>query len=265
MRRPKYLLSSLLRCAKCGSKFTLVDARGYGCAAHNQRGTCHVKLRVDRVALEVCVFDALTRHLSRDLVERLLERFYEATEETRAAWSVDIEKTKRLLADVKRKRELIVDAIERGLNLDELIARAEALRDRHSKPTRRLESEMTPLPEDSFDSRMAFKSLQQVFSVLKEESVSQQAKTQFRALFERIEIREEVGRPVARVFLSALELLKAAVRAPDFSVLANQIKLVAGTRNHLKLRSREGKFLERELLQFCGEYNKLASLFQCAA
>src|SRR5262245_28882070 len=39
-RRPKRLLSGLLRCGQCGGAFTIVRPGKYGCATHREKGTC---------------------------------------------------------------------------------------------------------------------------------------------------------------------------------------------------------------------------------
>jgi DNA invertase Pin-like site-specific DNA recombinase len=39
-RRPKRLLSGLLKCGQCGGAFTIVRPDKYGCATHREKGTC---------------------------------------------------------------------------------------------------------------------------------------------------------------------------------------------------------------------------------
>jgi hypothetical protein len=53
-RSPKYLLSSLLKCAECESSFTIQSYYQYGCAGHKDRGptVCGNSLKVSRKVAE---------------------------------------------------------------------------------------------------------------------------------------------------------------------------------------------------------------------
>ena len=104
MRRPKYILSGIPVCEECGSRFTLVD-KAYGCAAH-KRGTCHVKMRVDRPALESSLLQSMGTHLGQCVVDGLLKRFRDALTEKHNAWARGAESLKRQLRATERKIEL---------------------------------------------------------------------------------------------------------------------------------------------------------------
>ncbi|MDR4467087.1 MAG: recombinase family protein [Nitrospira sp.] len=64
-RSPKYLLSSLLKCAVCEASFVIADAHRYACGGHINRGpsVCSNSLRVSRVLAEEKILAGLRRDL----------------------------------------------------------------------------------------------------------------------------------------------------------------------------------------------------------
>lgn len=60
----KYLLSGLLVCSECGSRFVIADTRSYGCAGHLNRGACKNNLRVRRDVVEDRCLNRLKQELS---------------------------------------------------------------------------------------------------------------------------------------------------------------------------------------------------------
>jgi site-specific DNA recombinase len=64
-RTPKYILSSLLKCAVCESNFVMQSYYQYGCAGHKDRGpsVCHNSLRVSRTLAEEKILAGLQRDL----------------------------------------------------------------------------------------------------------------------------------------------------------------------------------------------------------
>jgi site-specific DNA recombinase len=64
-RSPKYLLSSLLKCAVCEASFVVADAHRYACGGHINRGpsVCSNGLRVSRVLAEEKILAGLRQDL----------------------------------------------------------------------------------------------------------------------------------------------------------------------------------------------------------
>lgn len=89
-RSPKYLLSSLLKCAVCESNFVMQSYYQYGCAGHKDRGltVCHNSLRVSRTLVE----DKILAGLQRDLF-------------TPEGLDIFIKETTRLLTERRRERK----------------------------------------------------------------------------------------------------------------------------------------------------------------
>jgi DNA invertase Pin-like site-specific DNA recombinase len=62
-QRPRFLLTGLMRCGRCGGGYIKINANMFGCAALRNKGTCdnHLNIRVD--ALERIVIDGLRHRL----------------------------------------------------------------------------------------------------------------------------------------------------------------------------------------------------------
>jgi len=58
-RRPKHLLSGLLKCASCGASMIIVCGDRVGCSAHENKGTCDNRRSIRLAAIETRVVAAL--------------------------------------------------------------------------------------------------------------------------------------------------------------------------------------------------------------
>ena len=59
LRRPKHLLSGLLKCGACGASFTLISGTYYGCAVRKNKVTCTNSERITIDRLENAVLGAV--------------------------------------------------------------------------------------------------------------------------------------------------------------------------------------------------------------
>ncbi|MBK5927294.1 recombinase family protein [Rhodobaculum claviforme] len=115
-RRPTYLFSGLLKCGCCGAGYTLMNKTKYGCSASRNRGTCDNRKLIKREELEARVLDGLRDRLMHPaLVAEFLAEYQREwnrhqTDETAARAT-----TKAELAQVTRKIDQILDAIEGGM------------------------------------------------------------------------------------------------------------------------------------------------------
>jgi site-specific DNA recombinase len=122
--RPKYLLSGLLRCDVCGSNFTIVDSRSYGCPSHRDGNACSNAVQVRKDHIENVLLRGSETGLAALLAPERVERMGNEMQ--------------RYYAD--RMRALQTHATEAPRELQELGARIERLRDR----LRRGDPDMTP-------------------------------------------------------------------------------------------------------------------------
>src|SRR5262249_38230842 len=76
-RRPKRLLSGLLKCGQCGGAFTIVRPDKYGCATHREKGTCTNASQISARQLERRVLAGIKMQLCQpELVAEFVREFY---------------------------------------------------------------------------------------------------------------------------------------------------------------------------------------------
>lgn len=69
--RQRHLLSGLIRCSCCGSKYTISGKDYYRCAGHKERGTCDNRVAVRKEPLEAATLAVLQHHLLTEEHARL--------------------------------------------------------------------------------------------------------------------------------------------------------------------------------------------------
>src|SRR5690625_3850319 len=75
-RRPRYLLSGLVRCGACGGGFSIINATSLGCSTARNKGVCDNRLTIRRYALEFLVLYALrTQLMAPDAVKVFAETY----------------------------------------------------------------------------------------------------------------------------------------------------------------------------------------------
>lgn len=113
-RRPKRLLSGVMRCSVCSGAMTLQGDR-YACSAHRERGTCTNARTVNANNLESRVLAGLRDHLlSADAVAqavRAMQAEYAIRIRSQAS---TVDNAERKLAEADRRIDQIIRAIEEG-------------------------------------------------------------------------------------------------------------------------------------------------------
>lgn len=133
-RRPKRLLSGLLRCGECAGPVTIIQANYWGCSHHREAGLCGNGrlLRNDR--LEARVMAGLTeRMLEPDLFDAYFETYYERAHQVLREHQRNLGQQKAELRELETKIKRLVDAIANGAAVDavkEALNEAVARRDR---------------------------------------------------------------------------------------------------------------------------------------
>ncbi len=74
-KRPKYLLSGLVKCGHCGAGYIVKNTTQLICAAYQQKKICDNKVRIKRADLETWVLEELRDKL---MTRQALEEFYKA-------------------------------------------------------------------------------------------------------------------------------------------------------------------------------------------
>ncbi len=128
-RRPKHLLSGLIRCGECGANYVISGKDYYRCAGHKERGTCSNATSVKLTVLENGVLAQLQDSLlSPDLADIFVEEFNREFALLQSAGHDRVNPEVVRLSAVHKQIENIVGAIADGIpssSLRERLARLE--------------------------------------------------------------------------------------------------------------------------------------------
>ncbi|MBT6826964.1 MAG: recombinase family protein [Rhodospirillales bacterium] len=146
-RRPRYLLSGLLKCGSCGGGFSKISQHHYGCSTARNKGTCDNLLTIRRDTIEESVLGGLKDQLMhpdayKEFVaefNREFNRLAATEDQTRDSLRTELSRTER---DMVR----IIDAIKAGVTGDTVkdeVAKLEAIK---TKLTEQLNKVPAPKP-----------------------------------------------------------------------------------------------------------------------
>lgn len=120
-RRPRRLLSGLVRCSVCQSPAIIVNASFWGCAGHKKGSGCTNHYRIDNARLEASVLAHLaTELLDPDLVALYVKTYHDEYARRMAELSRDRHSVERRAAELDRRIARFVAAIGDGGNFDEI-------------------------------------------------------------------------------------------------------------------------------------------------
>lgn len=120
-RRPRKLLSGLVRCGVCGAPARVVNAGYWGCAGHDSGSGCTNVFRAGNDRLEATVLGHLSAQLlDPDLVAHYVKTYHEDYARRVAELSRDRGSLERKAAELDRKIARFVAAIGAGGAFDEI-------------------------------------------------------------------------------------------------------------------------------------------------
>ena len=120
-RRPRMLLSFLLRCGVCGGGFSKVSEKHYGCSTARNKATCDNRLTVRQVELEGLVLSALQERLMEPaLLEEFCEEYRTHLNRLRGEKNASRSAAKAELGKLERDRERLIQAIKDGVPASEI-------------------------------------------------------------------------------------------------------------------------------------------------
>ena len=115
-RRPRYLLSGLIKCGTCGGGFSMNGANRYACSTAHNKGTCSNRLSIRRDTLEARVLDGLRKELMHpDLVKAFIDEFHREANRLAADHDIGRDRLVRDLEKTNRDLKRIVQAIKDGV------------------------------------------------------------------------------------------------------------------------------------------------------
>jgi site-specific DNA recombinase len=114
-RRPRHLLSGLLRCGVCGGAYTMRSSDRLGCVAHREKGTCNNNHTVLLAELQSRVLGGLKeRMLAPELFAEFVKEYRRVLKRLQTDQGEKRESVFRQLATVMNRIARVVDAIADG-------------------------------------------------------------------------------------------------------------------------------------------------------
>ncbi len=146
--RPRSLLSGLLVCGCCGGPYALRGQDRYACSNHVMNGSCTNSRTITRAVLEARMLDGLRERLmAPEIAAEAMRAYAEETNrlnrERRSSGSAD----RKALADVGKKLQEIVAAIEDGGYSRPLMTRLRELEAKQDELTERLSRVPVDIPD----------------------------------------------------------------------------------------------------------------------
>jgi site-specific DNA recombinase len=112
-RRPKHLLSGLVRCGCCGGSMIVVRGDTVGCSSHRNKRTCSNRATITLVEIESRVLGALQGHLlAADVVAEAVEAYRIERNRLAAEEGKARRRQAREVGEVDRKIARLIETIE---------------------------------------------------------------------------------------------------------------------------------------------------------
>lgn len=158
-RRPKTLLSGIVRCEECGAPMSL-NSGYFRCTEHINSGTCGMNRGVRADRLEAWVMDGLMVAMDdQQLISTYVKHLHDTVAKLEAQKAVKAEADARKVKELDRKISNIMDAIESGQSSPALMARLNVLEQERAGAQPELQAKPPKLPTRAiFDAGARYKS-----------------------------------------------------------------------------------------------------------
>lgn len=115
-RRPRYLLSGLLKCGACGGGFSKVSKHHYGCSTARNKATCDNMLVIRRDVLEQTVLDGLKNHLMQpEAYKAFVDEFTKEYNNRASEEEITRKNLKIELQKIQTEQKKLIEAIKAGI------------------------------------------------------------------------------------------------------------------------------------------------------
>jgi len=240
--RPKYLLSGLMKCGACGGSYTKISANLFGCATARNKGTCSNRLNIRRETLETVILEGLKHQLmDPDLFKTFVAEFTYELNRLRMTQTVDIDVKKTEIARIERQIDKLVTAIADGADALALNAKIKEL----EEVKENIEEELARAPDDPLP--LLHPNMAELYSrkfaaltpLLQDPESKDEAFEIIRSMIDEVRLIPEGDQ--LRIDLTGelagiLSLCQESKNpGHNGQVHAEQIKMVAGARNHREL------------------------------
>ncbi len=242
-RRSRHLLSGLVHCGECGSRYASIGRDYLACSSARGSGTCANRQSIRRGTLEAIILDGLRERLMEpELVEEFVRAFQKEVNQQWHEEDLVREAKKREHAEVGRKLNGLIDAIAEGLRTPGLQRRLEELEERHTA----LEKEMATAaaPPVRLHPNLAHlyrRKVEQLQEALNHPEIRDEAIQVLRGLLERVVVAPieggfdvEIVGEIAQMI--EIGLGKSKKKGPILNErMTRSVKVVAGACNHREL------------------------------
>ena len=251
--RNVFLLSGLLTCGMCGGGYTIIGKDRYGCATRRASGTCDNATTVTRQVVERRVLGGLReRMLTPDLVEEFVRIFEAELALAHREKSANRRAATAKLAEIERRLEGVLRAIENGAWNDSVGKRLTELEQSKAAAAAELSAANAPMPSVRLHPNAASlyrAKVTDLEAALSAPAVKQEASEALRGLIDRVTLTPDAEAPnglrielhgdLAMILLLASGTQKQGDRGGDRPVgngcSGSQLSVVTGARNHLDL------------------------------
>ncbi len=234
VKRPRYLLSGLLKCGACGASYTKSGANRFACAGARDRATCTNRVTVRGDKIEQAILDCLkTRLMEPALFEEFTREFIAEVNRIRSEASSARIAMRRELERVDRQIKRLVDAILDGADATAINAKLKVLEAEQAqlKSELALSGDEQPLLHPNLAS--IYRARVEVLSDLIRSDTDREAIELLRSIIEEVRISPNDGgeyRLEVRGELGGILALSQGAKnsAETAAERALQIKVVAG-------------------------------------
>jgi site-specific DNA recombinase len=242
-RRSHHLLSGLVQCGKCGSRYASIGRDYLACSSARGSGTCTNRQSIRRSALEGMILEGLKQRLMEPkLVEEFVRAFQREVNSQRREQDLLVDATKRELAEVTRKLNGLIDAIAEGLRTPGLQKRLEELESRRAE----LEQEMTsasatPIRLHPNLAQVYRRKVEQLQQALNDPEIRDEAIEVLRSLLESVVIAPADGGLEIEIVGEIAHMIEMGMadgkqKGPVLNESTTRsVKVVAGACNHREL------------------------------
>jgi site-specific DNA recombinase len=239
-RRPRYLLSGLLRCGTCGDGFSKISQAHYGCSAARNKGTCDNLLTVRRDELEAKVLDGLRDHLMHpELVTTFVDEFRREVNRQAAEQNIRRNQSERELERTERDIRRLIEAIKAGVPGAAVKDEMTTLEARRIDLLSQLKEAPPPMPRLHPNIAEVYRQkVDNLAEALNEERTCTEAAECIRELIEEIRLVPDNGKLNVELYGELAALINLANEHPRSRGRGVQVTLVARARNRLDLQLR---------------------------
>ena len=229
-RRPRYVLSGLLRCGNCGGGFSKISQHHYGCSTARNKGTCDNLLTIRRDLLEAAVMEGLKDHLMHpDCVKEFVAEFHREVNRLAANQDFERDQIVRDLEKANRDLKRIVQAIKDGIPALTLKDELMTLETTKTELETRLAAAPEPIPRLHPNLAEVYrKKVANLADALNEENTPSEAAEAIRGLIDEIRLVQKDGDLKIELYGELAALIALANEHPRGKTSGVQVTLVAG-------------------------------------